>query len=469
VTIIHDGNNDNIEFLATGTKVAGGETPVQFTTSKVNGLSIDGGTALQFGPDGKLYVTEMNGVIKIYDVVRNGKNNYSAVQSGVINSITQTPNHNDNGDPVNLGAMRLVTGIYVTGSAAAPIIYVASSDPRQAAGPSGLDANLDTNSGILHKLTKSGGGWIKTDLVRGLPRSEENHIPNGIAMNGNTLYLAMGGHTNQGAPSNNFAFTPEYALSAAILEINLGGLGNPPYDLPTLDDEDRAGVNDANDPFGGNDGKNQAILEANGPVKIYASGFRNPYDLVLTGAGKMYTFDNGPNPPWGGVPKGNCTNQVSEGGEFKPDQLHLVTKGYYGGHPNPTRGNKNNKFNNNNPQSPIQGAAMPGDCNYKGGGAGDGALTVIYGSTNGMVEYTATNFLGSMQGDLIVSSFNKKISRVQLTGNGNGVAGVQPLLNNFGNAPLDVTTQGDNGAFPGTIWILDHLDPQISVMEPVDY
>jgi len=173
VTIIHDGNNDNIEFLATGTKVAGGETPVQFTTSKVNGLSIDGGTALQFGPDGKLYVTEMNGVIKIYDVVRNGKNNYSAVQSGVINSITQTPNHNDNGDPVNLGAMRLVTGIYVTGSAAAPIIYVASSDPRQAAGPSGLDANLDTNSGILHKLTKSGGGWIKTDLIRGLPRSEE--------------------------------------------------------------------------------------------------------------------------------------------------------------------------------------------------------------------------------------------------------------------------------------------------------
>ena len=76
-----------------------------------------------------------------------------------------------------------------------------------------------------------------------------------------------------GLPSNNFAGIPEYALSAAIVAINLNQIGNNTYDLPTLDDEDRPGTTDNNDPFGGNNGKNMAILEANGPVSIYAPVF----------------------------------------------------------------------------------------------------------------------------------------------------------------------------------------------------
>ena len=43
-----------------------------------------------------------------------------------------------------------------------------------------------------------------------------------------------------------------------------------PYDLPTLDDEDRPGVNDAHDPFGGNNGKNQAIVVPGGPVQVHS-------------------------------------------------------------------------------------------------------------------------------------------------------------------------------------------------------
>jgi len=136
------------------------------------------------------------------------------------------------------------------------------------------------------------------------------------------------------------------------------------YDLPTLDDEDRPGVNDANDPFGGNDGKNQAKLIPSSPVKIYATGYRNAYDLVLAENGKMYTFDNGPNVGWGGGPVANCSNQVGEGGGTHSDQLHLVNKGSYGGHPNPTRGSKNNTFNDSNPQSPIEGPVYPSNCDY---------------------------------------------------------------------------------------------------------
>ena len=165
------------------------------------------------------------------------------------------------------------------------MIYVASQrSPHRRRDRAARDTNLDTNSGILSRLTWNGSAWAKLDLVRGLPRSEENHAANGMALDPatNTLYIAQGGNTNMGAPSNNFAFLPEYALSAAILSVDLDAIGNTTYDLPTLDDETRPGTNDANDPFGGNDGKNQARLVPGGPVQVYSPGFRNPYDVVIT-------------------------------------------------------------------------------------------------------------------------------------------------------------------------------------------
>ena len=55
----------------------------------------------------------------------------------------------------------------------------------------------------------------------------------------NVLYVAYGGNTNAGAPSNNFALLPEVALSAAVLSIDLDAIGNTTYDIPTLDDEER--------------------------------------------------------------------------------------------------------------------------------------------------------------------------------------------------------------------------------------
>src|SRR4030095_7408131 len=123
---------------------------------------------------------------------------------------------------------RLVTGILVRGTPANPVIYAMSSDPRIGGGINGNNTNLDTNSGILSRLTWNGSAWVKLDLVRGLPRSEENHASNGLALDPatNTLYLAQGGHTNMGAISNNFALLPEYALSAAILAIDLDAIGS---------------------------------------------------------------------------------------------------------------------------------------------------------------------------------------------------------------------------------------------------
>ena len=147
---------------------------------------------------------------------------------------------------------------------------------------------------------------------------------------------------------------PGYAYSAAILSVDLDAIVSFPYDLPTLDDEDRSGVNDLNDPFGGNDGKNQAMLEIGGPVQIHASGFRNPYDVVLTESGRMYSWDNGPNANWGAAPVSCVDAGAVEGGQTYADGLHYVpSAGYYGGHPNLTRANRSNTFNASNPQTPI--------------------------------------------------------------------------------------------------------------------
>ena len=163
-----------------------------------------------------------------------------------------------------------------------------------------------------------------------------------LSADGTTLFVAQGGNTNAGSPSERYGNVPEYPLSAAILAVDLARVGGQTYDLPTLDDPSRSGVEDANDPFGGNKGRNHARLVAGGPVQVYASGLRNAYDVVVTTKGDMYTSQNGSNPNWGDRPRvgpgGRCTNAPREGGPKVFDSLHFVTSGGYYGHPNPARG-----------------------------------------------------------------------------------------------------------------------------------
>ena len=459
--VFHDGNNGALEITLQATVNEPQAVPVNFSVSTMStSRDFSKPTTLQFGPDDKLYVGEMDGYVHIFDVTRNGKNNYSAILEETITLIKDVINHNDDGTR-NYADKRLMTGIHVAGTAANPIIYAASSDPRQAAGPSGNDSGLDTNSGILHRLTKNGNNWTKLDLVRGLPRSEENHVPNGLVLVGNKIFINIGGNTNEGLPSNNFAELPEYALSAAVLEIDLGMIGNTTYDIPTLD-----GPADEHDPFGGHDGLNQAMLVQNGPIKIFTSGLRNAYDIVYTEAGRFYVWDNGPNTGWGGSPGGDCLNNIDNGGSKTDDGLHLISEGYYAGHPNPTRGNKANTFGG---QSPIEGPANPEECNYVVSGTASGDLAVNSPSTNGLAEYTASNFGGAMKNDLLAAAFNKSIYRIQLNNAGNQVTSQSVLQGDLGQTPLDVIAQGDNDVFPGTIWVADLFGDELFVLEPADY
>src|SRR5918993_1849040 len=131
-------------------------TPISFDKSVLQGATSIRATALQFGPDGRLYVAQQDGTIKVYTVQRNGANSYSVTNTEVINLIKSMPNRNDDGSLNASVTSRQVTGLLVAGTQAAPVIYVSSSDPRIGGGASGTALNLDTNSGIISRLTRDG-------------------------------------------------------------------------------------------------------------------------------------------------------------------------------------------------------------------------------------------------------------------------------------------------------------------------
>jgi hypothetical protein len=460
--------------VVVGVSVSGDSSPeptrtkgVRFTKGVVGGTDTTKVTTLRFGPDGRLYAGQQTGIIRALTVERQGPGRYRVAATETIGSLVDLPNHDDDGVENHGVVSRQLTGIEVAGTAEQPVIYAVTTDPRMGGGQSGLDLPIDTNSGVLSRLTRDGPGWRRTDLVRGLPRSKENHAGNGVVLDAarSRLFLAQGGNTNNGAPSKHFAFLPEYALSGAILTIDLAAIGDRTVDLPTLDDPARPGAADAGDPFGGAGGGNQARLDPGSPVAVHAPGFRNPYDIVLTAAGRLYTIDNGANPGWGDAPVdaggGRCTNEPRPGGARQVDTLHLIPEpGYYGGHPNPTRANPANVFAG---QSPV-GETRPKECSLLPGEEG-AALATFPASTNGLVEYRSAAFRGALAGDLLAAGFDNRIYRLDLRPDG-GLARKEILFDEVGSAPLDVTAQGDDGAYPGTIWVGDIVDGSITVYEP---
>lgn len=511
-------------------------------------------TSIQFGADGKLYVAEQNGTINAFTIeLQNGTYiavaNEELVLSNGAEVVKSIQNHNDDGS-LSDEENRQVTGLVVTGSPTNPVLYISSSDPRIA---TFNDTNLDTNSGVVTRVTWNGTEWEAVDIIRGLPRSEENHSVNGMVLSedGTKLYLNVGGNTNNGAPSDFFAYTGEYALSGTVLEIDLvdiesrpiltdpnGGQDGTPrqyiYDLPTLDDptvsnisdgvgEDISGL-DEDGPWGGNDGFNMAILPADAPMRIFADGLRNQYDLVLTQNGQLYTVDNGSNAGLGGNPvdangnptdqpgAGEATNDPNDGGTGDPEPLFLLEDGGYYGHPVPARANQDlpwTVFNDQgNPDTSLSPNSVPNLANLVPDGVNiaegflidpskftsdparlaesgirverdspeTNALITLGSSSNGLVEYTDNAFDGSLQGSLIVTQFNGNVTLLNLSDDGTSLEpllhpdadnqvidddGIFPLVTGQSN-PLDVTT-GING----TIWVAEFGNNSINVFAPL--
>ncbi|MDS0295603.1 malectin domain-containing carbohydrate-binding protein [Halogeometricum luteum] len=528
LSIAHSGSNDPLTVSLSGDGASAVDP--DFTKSKLDGFSAGNPTAIDVGPDGRFYVSVQSGTVYVLDVERTGDDSYEVVGQFATDAIKQIPNHDDFGE-YNAGENdRQITGLTVGGTAENPIVYVSSSDPSIDVGQD--DDDTDTNSGTISRLTLSPGsdGVLQSSevdhdvMVLGLPRSEENHATNGLDLSadGDTLYVAQGGNTNKGAPGDNFGHTPEFALSAAILEIDIAQIesdyqaknlqsydGSYPdlefyYAIPTIQNDDGTDGDDL--PFGGNDGINQAKIVEDGPVQVYSPGYRNPYDLVVTTSGQIYAADHGPNGGWGGQPadaSGNIvadatsvTNHPNEDGSYsKSDELVKVDEGVYGGHAAPIRANPtgadiydengNLVFDITESNSPVPASMVnPVEADYipptsgspdPGAPAGSANTMVdqngdkvLFGPTGGTAEYTASNFGGAMQGDLLQVELGGSIKRIQLSADGETATNVETVFNT-GSQPLGIATVGDDGPFPGVVLTANRGSGDVTIFEPVDY
>ncbi|WP_435074548.1 malectin domain-containing carbohydrate-binding protein [Halorubrum sp. HHNYT27] len=520
--VSHDAENTTSPLTVDLSGEGVSDVPVGFSKSTLQGFSAGNPTAIDIGPDGRAYVSTQSGMVYALDAERTGEDSYQVNNEVAIGAIKDIPNHDDFGN-VESESNRQITGLTVGGTADQPVVYVGSSDPEIDVGQD--DDDTDTNSGAISRLTIDPGsdGTLQASevthdvLVLGLPRSEENHATNGLDLtpDGDTLYVAQGGHTNKGAPGDNFGHTPEYALSAAVLEIDLAQIEseNQPkslqsensaypdldyfYSIPTIQGGDL--------PFGGNDGINQAKLVEGGPVQIYSPGYRNPYDLVLAESGQLYVSDHGPNGGWGGQPAdadGNTvadaasvTNHPNEDGSFSTnDQLIAANEGEYAGHAAPIRANPtqadiydadgNVVFDINESNSPVPSSMVnPVEADYipptsgspdPGAPAGSAntmettsGQKVLFGPTGGTTEYTASNFGGAMEGDILQVELGGDVERVELSADGQTATNVETIFNTGG--PLGITAQDDDEAFEGTVWTANHGGNDVTVFEPNDF
>ncbi|MGV3505119.1 MAG: malectin domain-containing carbohydrate-binding protein [Adhaeribacter sp.] len=124
--------------------------------------------------------------------------------------------------------------------------------------------------------------------------------------------------------------------------------------------------------------------------------------------------------------------------------------------------------------------ANPVEGDFQQPGKTDAALLTFTASTNGLAEYRASNFNNALKGTLLAAGYNGDIYKILLTPDGTAVTNKlaawstskvneEPsFASGFGSQPLDITTQGDNDIFPGTVWAATYGNHSITIFEPQD-
>jgi N-acetylneuraminic acid mutarotase/glucose/arabinose dehydrogenase len=390
-------------------------------------------TAVQFGPDGRLYVGQLNGYL--HALTLDANRNVVAVQR--IDTIHDSPNFDAGGTP-STATGRLLLGLEFDPASTPqrPILWAAHSDPRFCFNTPAPSCPVNTDSGVLTRLTGPSfdDPANRTDYVTGLPRSREQHAPNAVHFGPDGwLYLTVGSDTNYGAPSTPFSQLPERYLTAAVLRFNVNGNAAAfPID-----------VRNVTGPSG----------QLPNAFELYASGYRNGYDFLWHSNGRLYLNGNAGNGSAGTTPGPNdgCPNGYAFDPGTRSDYLAIVNRGDYGGHPDPVRGEcvLDDGSMYPTPLTPLPNYHPP-------------VLYYSYGtSSDGMTEYKAPTFGGQLLHNIISATYagNQSVRRVVLADDGASVKFEENL--GIFDQPLDVAVGSE-----GSIYVAEHGADDIQIMEP---
>ena len=375
-------------------------------------------TGMVVGPDNRLYVAEILGTIHAITLDHATR---TVVDDQVINTVRSAH-----------GGDRLTLGITVD-PASTPedvVLWVSHS--------SGSINNGSENSGVVSRLSGTDFSTIE-DRITGLPRAIANHAINSINFGPDgKLYIAAGGNTGAGAPNSEpteFGDRPEQPLSAAIL---VADVNNPTFQ------------GDCATPI------YQFGIPATCDVAVYASGLRNPYDLVWHHNGTLYAPDNGLGvtgtyPPF---PAPDCTG-LADASTNNPgtqaDLLQRVEQGKYYGHPNPYRNEcvfKNGSYQGVPPLPNYQPPLFNLGNNR---------------SADGIIEYMGDAFYSKLMGQLLISNFSTgdDITRIKLSPDGTNVINSASLIAGFVDPlPLAQDTSGN-------IYVGELTAQQVTILVPL--
>ena len=428
-------------------------------------LPVSKPTAIEVGPDGRIYVATLFGNIHVFTVCPETR----TFEEEIITTI-----------PDQEGADRLTLGLTVDPDSTAEnvILWVSHSN--------GSVDNGALNSGKISRLSGSELAQ-KKDVVTGLPRAIANHATNNIDFGPDgRLYVWQGGNTGAGSGNNlstEFEDRPEQPLSAAVLTVDIpkwkadsnsfhGEVSSP----ISLSADGTYQISEFIDEFYAR--KKQELGRPFTEVEVYASGTRNTYDGAFHSNGNLYAPDNGlgvkgtmpPVPRLGDPTDRSVTTLFGENPEDNPgsqsDPLNRIVKGGYYGHPNPYRDEivfKDGSFQGFDNTDADQTNDIPaGHPEYI-------APFLDLGnnkSANGIIEYTADNLFGDLKGDLLITNFSSgdDVTRVELTADGLAPVSTVTLADGYID-PLPVA-MGPNGTdLEGMFFVGEFNGDSITVME----